>query len=68
MLARHPIKCETVCHDKAATRNVKTVIYLLIGIEKSSVSGLMSWCEQLDSQQETKGCFDLHSLFHVIFD
>ena len=25
----------------------------------------MSWCEQLDSQQETKGFFDLHSLFHV---
>ena len=38
-----------------------------MGIEKSSVSCWMSWCEQLDSQQETKGCFHLHSLF-VVFD
>ena len=40
----------------------------MIGTEKSSVSSWMSWCEQLDSQQETTGCFDLHSLFHVVFD
>ena len=39
-----------------------------MGIEKSSVSCSMSWCEQLDSQHETKGCFHLHSLFHVVFD
>ena len=26
----------------------------------------MSWCEQPYGQQETKGCFDLHSLFRCV--